>query len=283
MVLDPILDRQSEELLSTYIAPPLLRGPGVYASSRPLNLFFGSPPLPSQQEHTIAVHQESAGAVILDVNIIVEVQHSFIGDIKLTVVHGGREVVLAVSPGGATCSHDDMIGTVFDDASDVQLGSSGATAGACAFQSRGVYKPEESLAGFNGMLANGEWVLRVEDMQIESDNGGLIQWAVVVRTELENVTALSTPLPRKALYNGIGHIEDSICLDSSGKVRDVNVGVHIHSSDLFSNTSIAVVAPDGTVATLMLPNTCSIANYGMLLWDQQSTEKLADCGGCCVR
>ena len=100
---------------------------------------------------------------VLDVNVTIDIVHTWISDLTISLQSpGGTTVVLTSGNGG---NGDDYSVTVFDDDATTSI-----TDGAPPFN--GIFKPEESLAAFNGESVQGDWILRVED--IFYGDGGFI-------------------------------------------------------------------------------------------------------------
>ena len=104
---------------------------------------------------------------ILDLDVTINVTHSFMSDLKISLEHNAVTVVLSDSNGGGGSGYVD---TVFDDeaADPVSTGSAPFT---------GSFQPEEPLATFDGMDTAGTWTLIVEDL-FTGDIGTLHDWSL---------------------------------------------------------------------------------------------------------
>ncbi len=126
----------------------------------------------------------AAGMVIADVDVLVEVAHTFVGDlvIELTHVASGKSVVLLDRPGvPATldgCGRDDISATFDDAAATAAEDACAATPPALS----GPLRPSEPLAAFAGDDSGGAWRLTVSDHNIE-DEGQLDGWCLDVRPQ----------------------------------------------------------------------------------------------------
>jgi subtilisin-like proprotein convertase family protein len=276
LVLSPIPDGDSEQLLSHYVAPPLLETPGIHSSGLVYKR-FGNEPLNATTSDTIEVSVSNASVV--DIDVVVDIGHSWIGDVVMELEHAGRIEVLTLSPGGSACSTDDFATTVFDSSSSVNLVPSMDEAGACEYQSRGSYLPAGSLDGFVGMAAGGEWTLHLKDLELPTDDGVLNSWAVIIRTDAANISTVNTPIPRMTLSNTDVVREHTVYLGDRGKVEDLNVGLQLYSSD-YSKLTVTLEAPDGTSIRLINGADCEGKvgrNHGYIIFDDQAAADAPWC------
>lgn len=110
---------------------------------------------------------------ILDANVQVRLRHSFVGDLKITLISpSGTEVVLSNRNGG---SGQDMTPTLFDDEAPQSIAS-----GSAPFA--GTFTPDEALGRFDGQTAVGTWTLRIEDLA-GGGSGFLDGWRLDLRVE----------------------------------------------------------------------------------------------------
>lgn len=112
-----------------------------------------------------------AGAYeITDVNITVNITHTFDGDLILVLTSpSGTSVILSDQNGGGG---DNYTATVFDDDGDtaIQAGSPPFT---------GSFIPEQALSTFNGEPSGGVWTLNVAD-GFGADTGTIDSWTLEV-------------------------------------------------------------------------------------------------------
>ncbi len=119
-------------------------------------------PIPDNGSVDIPVNIPDVFA-ISDVNVSVRLNHTFDGDIEMSLVHPDNTSVLLVNNRGGS---GDNFGTGANDCSgtptifDSQAGTA-ITAGVVPFA--GTFIPEATLTAFNGKLSNGNWILRVSD------------------------------------------------------------------------------------------------------------------------
>ncbi len=136
-------------------------------------------PIPDADPAGIDSELVVADDVILnDVNVRVEIAHTWVGDLTLTLSNPSRSVVLLDRPGvpasGFGCSNDNMDVT-FDD------GAGGDLENHCADTDPwfvGSADPAGSLADFIGDSSAGTWTLNVSDAA-SGDLGEITNWELI--------------------------------------------------------------------------------------------------------
>jgi subtilisin family serine protease/subtilisin-like proprotein convertase family protein len=104
---------------------------------------------------------------ILDVNLRVDIEHPFVGDLTLTLVSpSGQSMLLVNRQGGSS----DDIKVLFDDEASVQILSA-------PVPFTGSLRPEQALSIFDGESAEGTWTLVVRDNR-GGDVGVLVDWSL---------------------------------------------------------------------------------------------------------
>jgi subtilisin-like proprotein convertase family protein len=104
---------------------------------------------------------------IADVNVRVQIpDHTWIGDLRISLVHGSTTVVLWNNQ----CGGNDGLDVTFDD--------SGAAV-TCATPTTGTYRPNQPLNAFNGQNSAGAWTLQVCD-SVGADIGTLASWTISI-------------------------------------------------------------------------------------------------------
>ena len=108
--------------------------------------------------------------VIEDLNVTVDITHTWNADLDLSLGDAGTRVELSSDNGG---SADELyLNTTFDDEADESI-----VRAQTPFD--GAYRPENPLAKFDGKNAQGTWTLTVLD-QYEEDSGTLHAWSITV-------------------------------------------------------------------------------------------------------
>ncbi|HKQ49174.1 MAG TPA: proprotein convertase P-domain-containing protein [Phycisphaerae bacterium] len=112
-----------------------------------------------------------------DVNVDLVVNHTWVGDLVVTLTHGADSVVLVDRPGvpASTFGCDqNNYNIILDD-----QGAGGAIETLCAVSmvSPPNYVPNNPLAAFNGDDSAGAWTITVSD-NAGQDTGTLVQWSL---------------------------------------------------------------------------------------------------------
>jgi subtilisin-like proprotein convertase family protein len=103
---------------------------------------------------------------ILDINVLVTVAHTNVGDLELYLVApNATQIPLALRRGG---TGDNFTNTLFDDAAAGSIST-----GTAPFT--GSFKPETPLSALNGMLSNGTWMLKAKDLATGT-TGTITSW-----------------------------------------------------------------------------------------------------------
>lgn len=103
-----------------------------------------------------------------DINVIVNLNHTFDGDIDIKLVApDNSEVMLSNRHGG---SGDNYINTIFDDEATTPIAS-----GSPPFT--GTFSPDGNLSDFNGLRTIGDWTLVITD-NANIDGGTLNNWTL---------------------------------------------------------------------------------------------------------
>ena len=133
-------------------------------------------PLPDQGTADIPIVVSDTG-VVTDINVKVRLNHTFDGDVQLSLVSpGGAITIPLVSNRGSSGANfgtgaNDCSGThtVFDDSAATAI-----SAGSAPFA--GSFKPESPLSGVNGVSTAGTWTLHAADTAaVDSGTIGCVQ------------------------------------------------------------------------------------------------------------
>jgi subtilisin-like proprotein convertase family protein len=113
-----------------------------------------------------------AGGNISDLDVAVDVTHTFIGDVSLVLTSpDNTDVVLADRPGNGNNFGDDLTGTIFDDEASAAFDTAAAP-----FTGR--FRPLDPLSAYDGKPYAGTWTLSAFD-SFGGDTGSLLSWAFV--------------------------------------------------------------------------------------------------------
>lgn len=171
------------------VNPPGSNQPGKFMfvrNTRKYDSTFASADVPiritsDRETSFVSILNNPVNKTILDVNVLLNVQHSFDADLSFSLISpSGTEIILA---GGVGLDGDNFTDTYFDDEAGVAIDSSAALP-----PFTGTFRPVEKLWLFDGENSLGEWKLRVTDNGFQ-DGGFLLGWSVIFKysTEGNNV------------------------------------------------------------------------------------------------
>lgn len=116
---------------------------------------------------TIAV---SSGVVITDINVTVDITHTFLRDLVLILENpAGNRITLSNRNGGGG---ENYSGTIFDQEAVTSIGT-----GIPPFS--GSFIPQEDLSSFYGGTSTGDWTLIVSDNE-SIDTGQINSWSIEI-------------------------------------------------------------------------------------------------------
>ena len=274
-----VRNEQQEILSVTYVSPEQVSLP-VIAEAHDIEIPFGVlwrgervPVITS----TIPVSQMG---IVGDVDVVIDIRHSWIGDLKIELEHMGRREILALSPGGQVCQRDNLFRTTFDSdsSSNVYLSKSTLSPGECRFQSQGLFMPDGDLASFRGDPIQGDWKLIVTDLLLENDNGRLVSWSLVIQPEEVHALVYYPPVVPPLVINqqvrpDKRHVK---WIESDGRIADISVSIHLGLSfnaiQLYLPT-MTLVHPDGTLVRLTNSEIplCAIGNFTYLVFNDRAS------------
>jgi len=107
------------------------------------------------------------GMGVADLNVIVKIDHTFLGDLDVTLTSPSGTVVDLTFD---NCAGNDDMEIEFDDEA--------ASAIICGTPTIGVFTPDGNLSDFDGEAIDGDWILNVVD-DASGDNGTLVQWCLI--------------------------------------------------------------------------------------------------------
>jgi subtilisin-like proprotein convertase family protein len=144
--------------------------PGAYSSIfsfTTANLFCFAPEreIPNNSPAgTTYTFDITASQIITDIDVYINMSHSFVADVTLRLSHGGTDVTMFDRPGipGAGCSGDNLDNT-FDDEGTINAETQCQNA-TPAYPSGAALIPNAPLSAFDGANVNGEWSLFMRDL-----------------------------------------------------------------------------------------------------------------------
>ena len=274
------LNGDNESLQVTYETSESLTVP-IVEEALEVNIPFGklfSGEVRDYISHSLVVtHQGIVG----DVNMVVDIRHSWIGDIKLELEHANRRVLLVKSPGGPACYKDNLFSTIFDTESsdEVALSRNNASPGLCQFESQGLFTTEESLQSFNEDPIEGEWTLHVTDLLTQQDNGRLVSWGLVIQPKEDHLVISRPAVVPELIVGGRYSSKErhQRLVEADGRIVDiaihVTLGISFYSDHLHLPT-ITLIHPDGTELVLSNGDSplCAYGNYTHVIFDDRASN-----------
>lgn len=128
------------------------------------------------------------GATVTDINVVIEVDHTFPSDLIATVkAPNGDEVTLFVLPSGF-CPAQGIRVTLDDEAMNTaaDLANGAACDPAVDPAISGAYQPDSPLSEFDGIDPNGEWTITISDV-FNGDGGDILSAKIVVSQQGGNI------------------------------------------------------------------------------------------------
>lgn len=159
----------------------------------------GDPGTPTVSTITVP----AGGGTIADLNVIVNIAATWVGDVTATLSNGTHTAVLIDRPGATTpdaCgdSSNDYPSIVIDDEGTdgtvEDAPTSAPTTSDIAYTEGGSYTPNEPLSVFDGDPLEGTWTLTVTDGG-EGDDTSLLSWQLLFN-DSPPVAAEPAPLPQ---------------------------------------------------------------------------------------
>lgn len=199
---------------------------------------------------------------VRDVNVTIDVTHTWTADLKISLEGPGGQKVLLV--GGKGGSGDDFRQTKFDDAGLMFIST-----GMPPFH--GTFMPEESLSAFNNLDPNGRWTLHVEDLAYQ-DGGSLNYWSLSIETsenEYRNDTSVVIdPGPPST-------VTSSIEVSGLGGmvVEDLNVTVDIEHTWV-ADLTITLISPDKQRVVLAEQEGGSADDFRKTTFDDEAEQSI---------
>ena len=277
------IDAPSETLAVTYRSPERVTTP-IIRELLNINLPFGTlwdgQVVPMV---TSTIDIANVTGMVGNVDVTMDIRHSWVGDLQIELEHGGRRELLALHPGGVDCSKDDLYRTAFDSdlSRNIKLSKSPQTPGLCQFRMQGVFAADGDLSGYVGYPVEGEWQLYVTDLLAEKDNGRLASWSLVIHLQ-EPHLLVSTPAAVPSLLiteqfpREQRHTRQVI---SDGRITQVTVSVQLsvpYTSQQLLLPTILLEHPDGTRVKLSESSNefCSYGNYTSVIFDDLASDSV---------
>ena len=142
---------------------------------------------------TISTLTVSGVDAIIDINVSLNITHTFMGDLVITLTSPeGTNVTLLNRPndGSGGCAGNDMSNTLDDETSAASRSIQSNCTAPAAYVSGESYLPSNALSTFDGESGNGIWTLTVTDYYV-GDTGMLNGWSLDITAASAPATVLS--------------------------------------------------------------------------------------------
>lgn len=165
---------------------------------------------------------------IADLNITIDIEHSYLDDLDVNLISPSNTKVLLFSE---ICGGDDDINIEFDDD-----GEDHNTIPCPAIDLTQTYKANGELSTFNGEDASGTWILEAEDF-VDDDGGSIEGWSIEICSDVVSTANYSTisNKPKLLLFPNPVQEELSVYVSGllSGNITVTNeVGQHLIKAQL---------------------------------------------------
>ena len=165
---------------------------------------------PNNGDVTESIITFSDSFTISDVNATINLEHTYDGDLNITLVApNDTEIELSSGNGG---SGQNYTNTTFDDEA-----SQAITNGTAPFT--GSFQPQGNLSNLNGLNSNGDWKLVITD-NADFDGGNLLNWSLQLCAEI------SLPEDDDFRVADLGNRQFLITLNTSTITERLDLEVH---------------------------------------------------------
>ncbi|NOR28801.1 MAG: T9SS type A sorting domain-containing protein [Lutibacter sp.] len=149
---------------------------------------------------------------VSDINISVNITHTWLSDLTISIVpppaSGAAEIMLFNN----LCNNEDGLNVTYDDDASASI-----TCGGDGTISIGTIVPANPLSGFNGILSNGEWNLKIIDSEWQ-DTGDINSWSLEICQNEAITSSTFTNNPITVATNSTYILQQTDVESSSGGV-----------------------------------------------------------------
>lgn len=230
---------------------------------------------------TTSIINVADGGTIDDVTVDLAVSHTWVGDLIVSVSHGGTSVTLMDQPGVPASTFGCSGNNISANFSDAGGGTVEAVCPATDPVLNGTFQAVTSLSAFDGLDASGNWTLSISD-NASGDTGSLTEWCLNLSITGPTCTLTDIDIDYTDTANGMVTVLGN-CLDgadiycrpdggsdilvASGVVVDGSATVNVGAVQN-GNQYYATIGGDSTVQVITNPvffiETPTLGEWGMI-------------------
>ncbi len=198
----------------------------------------------------------ASGGTITDIDISLDVTHSWVGDLVANVSRplGTAVTILerpGIPPGNFGCGGDN-IDTIIDDGSGVPV--EGVCAGGNPTIGTGPFSPNNALSAFNTEISNGDWVITISD-NAGGDTGTLNEWCVIATVDTGSSLAPADYSDLDSSYGVAKHEGGGVSRLGNNWTADSGFAQDADTTDDDGITASGMWLPGSTTAQLSVEST----------------------------
>jgi subtilisin-like proprotein convertase family protein len=205
---------------------------------------------------------------VADVNVTLDIEHGLAADLRVTLISPRGTRVLLVDGVGDT--GNEFAGTTFDDEAAENI-----TAATAPYS--GSYRPEGSLADFDGQFADGVWTLEISDLD-EVMSGVLNSWSLSLSVA-EPTAVTASDDPGTVGVNEAGHYRMDFLPLGTYRVAQVVAPGYEQTFPAGSQPHTVVLAPGDSLTGIDFGNEPSGPLPGGIPPTTQESKALGDANG----
>lgn len=164
---------------------------------------------------TTSVINMDQNAVITDVNIILNIEHTWDADLEVKLIApDATEIILFEDIGS---NGDNFTNTILDDDASTVISDEEAPY-------TGSFSPVGNLSDLNGLMSGGDWTLYIND-DANGDGGNLLDWSIQICTEASLSVSVNELDGEFKIFNK-GNNQFEISLTNTSSFEDLNLDVY---------------------------------------------------------
>ena len=164
---------------------------------------------------TTSVINMDQNAVITDVNIILNIEHTWDADLEVKLIApDATEIILFEDIGS---NGDNFTNTILDDDASTVISDEEAPY-------TGSFSPVGNLSDLNGLMSGGDWTLYIND-DANGDGGNLLDWSIQICTEASLSVSVNELDGEFKIFNK-GNNQFEVSLTNTSSFEDLNLDVY---------------------------------------------------------